>query len=98
MLTLRGINNLFKNQSSQHVSLLNRSRIVSAVQMHLTHPDKNVRQAATTLMMNYSAEFLVQDDAEGRIQVMSAVQTCLAQETDLQNLLRISITLGNVCH
>lgn len=80
------------------MALLNRNRLVEAVTMHLTHPDKGVRQAAITLLMNFSVEFLTKDDPEGRIQIMSALQTCLQQETDLQNLLRISITLGNVAH
>lgn len=43
MLSLRGLSNLFKNQSSQHVALLNRQRILDGVTPHLNHADKNVR-------------------------------------------------------
>jgi len=71
---------------------------VDAVSIHLQHGDKNVRQAAITMLMNYSVEFMVKDDSEGRIQVMTAIAPILAGETDLQNLLRISITLGNLAH
>ena len=98
MLTLRGLSNLFVNQSSQHVAHLNRQRIVDAVNPHLTHADRLVRQAAISMLLNYSVEFLVKDDAEGRVQIMSALAACLPQETDLQNLLRIAIALGNLAH
>ena len=50
------------------------------------------------MLMNYSVEFLIKDDTEGRVQIMTALAPCLLQETDLQNLLRISITLGNLQH
>lgn len=43
MLTLRSMCNLFKNQSSQHVALLNRQKILDVVTPHLSHADKNVR-------------------------------------------------------
>lgn len=43
MLTVRGLCNLFKNQSSQHVANLNRERLIDATMPHLTHADKNVR-------------------------------------------------------
>lgn len=66
--------------------------------MHLTHPDKNVRQAAITLMMNYSVEFLSKEDTEGRIQIITALQQCLTDEIELQNLLRVSYALGNCAH
>ena len=98
MLSVRAMNNLFKNQSSQHVAGLNRQRLVDAVTPHLVHSDKNVRQAAITLMMNYSAEFQMKEDREGRIQITSALATCVNQERDLQNLLRAAIALGNLAH
>ena len=98
MLTLRGLSNLFKNQSSQHVALLNRQRLIDAVMPHMSHADKLVRQAAVTLLLNYSIHFLTKEDQEGRIQVISAIATMLSTETDLQTLLRASITLGNCGH
>ena len=49
-------------------------------------------------MLNFSADFLSKDDQEGRIQVISAIATCINQETDLQNLLRAAIALGNCAH
>ena len=65
---------------------------------HLSHADKNVRQAGITLLLNYTVEFLSREDVEGRIQVVSAIATMLSQEKDMQNLLRASIALGNCAH
>lgn len=65
---------------------------------HLAHSDKNLRQAGITLLLNFTIEFLTKEDVEGRIQVISAIATMLSQETDLQNLLRASICLGNCAH
>ena len=98
MLAIRGLSNLFKNQSSQHVALLNRQRLVDGVSPHLSHGDKNVRQAAITLVLNYSVLFVTKDDDEGRVQAISALSTCAADESDLQNCLRIAFALGNLWH
>jgi len=68
MMTLRSMSNLFKNQSSQHVAYLNRQRLVDATQPYLQSPDKLVRQAAITVLLNFSVEFLSKkDDVEGRV-------------------------------
>ena len=80
------------------MALLNRQRILDGVIPHLGHADKNVRQAAITLLLNYSTEFLVKEDQEGRVQIISALSGCLNQERDLQTLLRASIALGNCAH
>ena len=45
---------------------------------HLSHADKNVRQAGITLLLNYTVEFLSREDVEGRIQVVSAIATMLS--------------------
>ena len=98
MLTLRGLCNLFKNQASSHVAMLNASRLIDAVLPFLTHADKNVRQAAITMHLNYSVELQLKDNPEARTQVIAGIATCIGQETDLQNILRASITLGNCAH
>ena len=83
MLTLRALSNLFKNQSSMHTAFLNRQKLVDAVTPHLQHADKNVRQAGITFLMNYSVMYTSKDDAEGRVQIATALSSCLAAETDL---------------
>jgi len=98
MLTLRGLCNLFKNQASQHVAMINATKIVDIAMPFLTHADKNVRQAAITLHLNYSVELLNKEDSEARTQVIAGIATCIGQEIDLQNLLRASIALGNCAH
>jgi len=65
---------------------------------HLSHPDKNTRQSAITLFMNYSILFNNKDDQEGRTQGIAAFAQSVMMETDLQNLLRSATALGNLCH
>ena len=67
MLTLRAMCNLFKNQSNCSVALLNREKLIDATMPHLSHSDKNVRQAGITLLLNFSVEFNVREDQEGRV-------------------------------
>jgi hypothetical protein len=98
MLALRSLNNLFKNQSSAHVALKNREAILEAASHLISHADKNVRQAAITLILNYSVSFCVKDDDEGRIQAISALSTIANEEKDLQNCLRVAYALGNLSH
>jgi len=75
----------------------NRQRILDAACGHFNHEDKNVRQAVITLVLNYSVNFLATEDLEGRIQAVSAMSQAFEQEKDLQNLLRMTTTLGNLC-
>ena len=49
-------------------------------------------------MCSYSVEFLNKEDDEGRIQAISALSAIVEKEDDMQNLLRISFALGNLCH
>ena len=98
MLTLRALSNMFKNQSSAFVALQKREQILDAVGQHLSHADKNVRQAAVTLILNYSIVFLQQDDEEGRIQALSCLANFDQKDTDVQNVLRLSYALGNLAH
>ena len=44
------------------MAYLNRQKLVDAVTPHLVHADKGVRQAAITLMLNFSVEFLTKED------------------------------------
>ena len=71
---------------------------MEAVSEHLTSDDKNVRQAAVTVILNYSICWLDQEDEEGRIQAISALAGAISEETDLQTLLRQATALGNLGH
>ena len=45
--------------------------------------DKNVRQGAATLLLNYSSAWLMKDDDEGRIQAVSILAGAISEEKDL---------------
>jgi len=50
------------------------------------------------LPCSYSTNFLASEDLEGRIQLISGMCGAFEQEKDLQNLLRLTTTLGNLCY
>jgi len=66
MLALRALVNLFKNQSCQYCALTRRQAILESSAKYLMHADKNVRMAAITLFLNYSVNFHLKDDKDGR--------------------------------
>ena len=72
--------------------------IMEKVKPHLSHPDKNTRQAAITLFLNYSIYYLSKEDLEGRSQGIQILSEVSSKETDLHNLLRLATALGNFCH
>lgn len=98
LLSLRCVCNLFKNASSQFVARKRRQQILDACSPFLYNEDKNVRQAAITVVLNYSVEFHLKEDEEGRIQAISAISSCFEKEVELQNMLRLATALGNLCH
>lgn len=98
MLALRCLTNLFINQSCHYVALKRRQQILEAAAPHLMHEDKNVRQAAATLVLNYSVSWQDQDDEEGRVQAISALAGAIPEESDLQTMLRMATAIGNLAH
>lgn len=98
LLALRCVANLFINQSAAYVAVKRRSLILEAVSAHLMSEDKLVRQAAATIILNYSVSWILKDDEEGRIQAISALAGAISEETDLQNMLRMATALGNLAH
>ena len=73
MLALRCFSNFFKGASGSHVAFKRRSDILQRAQYYLTHADKNVRQSAITLYLNYSAYFLNKEDLAGRADGIAAL-------------------------
>ncbi|TNV85584.1 hypothetical protein FGO68_gene1924 [Halteria grandinella] len=100
LLALRCLVNLFNNNASQYVMLQKRQYVLDHVSQFASHKDnKNIRQAAATILLNYSILFLDKPDPEGKIQLVSAVSSgIVASETDAQNYMRIVAMLGNVCY
>lgn len=54
--------------------------------------------AAITLFLNYSVNFHLKEDKEGREQSLRAVAPAFASENDPQNYLRLATTLGNLIY
>lgn len=83
MLTLRCFSNFFKGASGGHVAFKRRADIMQRARNYLTHADKNTRQAAITLYLNYSIYLLTKEDLAGRADGIAALAACVQQETDL---------------
>jgi hypothetical protein len=66
MLSIRCLCNLSKSMAGQAVFTKRRIDIMDKARKHLSHPDKNTRQAAITLYLNYSILFNNKEDQEGR--------------------------------
>ena len=73
MLSLRCLCNVFKDMNGQFCLREMRERVVEAVAQHLSNAKANIREPAVTVLLNYSIAFLTKDDAEGRIQAISAM-------------------------
>jgi hypothetical protein len=67
MLVLRCLVNLFKESSAVFVLRERRQRIFESVSPHIANPKSTVKEAAITVVLNYSITFLLKDDQEGRI-------------------------------
>jgi hypothetical protein len=89
---------MFKQQSSHYAVMRRREQIMASVSPYLYSEDKNVRQAAVTVLLNYSVAFLLKEDEEGRVQAISALSEAIPNETDLQTMLRMATALGNFAH
>jgi hypothetical protein len=100
LLALRCIVNLFNNNASQYVLLQKRQYVLDNVSQFVCHPDnKNIRQAAATIMLNFSILFLDKPDADGKIQLVSAVSSGnIARETEAHTSMRIIAMLANISH
>lgn len=66
MLALRCLVNMFKDQSAIYALRGKRELVVQAVSGRLTHQKANIRESAVTVLLNYSIQFLMKDDPEGK--------------------------------
>jgi PUL domain len=77
--------------------LQKRQLVCEHVSPFIQSDNKNLRQAAVTVLFNYSVLFLDKPDAEGKIQAVSAVSNgAVRNETDAQTLMRVLGMLGNL--
>lgn len=66
MLALRCLVNMFKDQSAIFALRDKRQKVIEAISTHLMNPKATVRESAVTVILNYSIQFLMKDDAEGK--------------------------------
>lgn len=69
MLALRCICNMFKDMSAQFVLKERASKVYEAVKPKLMHQKANIREAAITVLLDYSVVLLLKDESEGKAKV-----------------------------
>ena len=90
--------NLFRDPSATFVMRERRQKAIESVAPHLSNPKATVREAAVTVLLNYSISFLAKDDEEGKIQVLSALGVLAGQQLDEQTKKRLDATVANVTY
>jgi len=83
MLALRCLCNMFKDQSAIYALREKRQKVIESVSPHLLNPKATVRESAITVLLNYSVQFLMKDDQEGKIQCLSALSALAGQKDSL---------------
>lgn len=62
MLSLRCVANLFNESSAIFILKEKRAKVIEAVAPHLKNKKATIREAAITIMLNYSVVYLAKDD------------------------------------
>jgi phospholipase A-2-activating protein len=97
LLTLRCLCNMFNHPSSTFVLMQKYEKIIDAITDYVVHENKNIRNAAITILLNYSIGFLSRkEDNQGRVQIIACLVDAFDQESDAQNFMRITATVGNL--
>ena len=63
---------------------------------HIAAGNKLVRQGCAVVLLNYSVMFCVDNDSEGRAEILQITAKMIATETEPETLLRLYVTLGNL--
>lgn len=99
LLSLRCLANMFKHPSSTFVLISKYEKVIDTVVDYVSHENKNIRNAALTVLLNYSVAFLTRkDDNQGRVQSIACLVDVLDQEADPQNYMRILAAIGNLIY
>ena len=97
MLALRCICNLFREQTSIFVCREKSQKVIETVSAHLKNPKNTIREAAITVLLNYSIAYLQKEDHNARIQLISALGA-VANESDEQCKKRITAAVNNLTY
>lgn len=92
------MSNMFRDPSASYVMRERRQQAIEAVAPHLSNPKATVREAAVTVLLNYSIAFLGKDDPEGKIQVLSAIGVLAGQQLDDQTKKRLDACVANLTY
>ena len=87
---------MFKHSAGQFCMKRRRSAVVESCMPHLASANKLVRQGVAVILLNYSVLFCVDDDAEGRLEILQIASKMTATEVEPETLLRLYVTLGNL--
>lgn len=72
-------------------------KVIDTIADYISHEDKNIRNAAITVLLNYSVAFLSRkDDNQGRVQCIAVLVESIDSEEDPQNYMRILAAIGNL--
>ena len=101
MLAMRCLCNLFREQTAMFVLKEKRVKILEAVAANLSNAKTSIREAAVTILLNYSILVLQKEDHELRMQILNsfgAYQDGLKSETDEQCRKRLTAAVNNLCY
>ena len=93
---LKVLCNMFYGNSSQYSIETRREFVLNAALTHVENPNKNVRLGLISLLFNFSVKLVNKEEFSGKIQILSALNEILQNETDPDNLFRAFATIGNV--
>jgi phospholipase A-2-activating protein len=97
LLSLRCLCNMFNHPSSTFVIIRKYEKIIDAITDYVTHENKNIRNAAISILLNYSIAFISRkDDNQGRVQIIACLLDAFDKEDDAQNFMRIVASIGNL--
>ena len=97
MLSLRCLTNMFKHPSSVFILISKYETTIDGVTDYISHEKKQVRNAAVTVLLNYSCAFLERkENNEGRVQILACVNEAIENEKDPNTYMKILATIGNL--
>jgi len=97
MLALRCLCNLFREQTSIYVLRDKSQKVIECVSPHLKNPKTTIREAAITVLLNFSVVYLQKDDQNAKIQIISALGV-LTNEAEEQCKKRLEATVKNLTY
>lgn len=96
MMALRCLVNMSKNNSSAAALNAHMKGIVDNVAPKLKDANKNVRNSAYTLLINYSIVLIDKKDSQGKLHILQYLTDPCKQESDCKNYQKLATLVGNL--